>query len=418
MYEKYLLDNGVRVVTEKLEHVRSVSIGFFMDVGSRDETLEEGGLAHVIEHMFFKGTKQFDVFQIANEINFLGGNVNAYTSQDVVCLHGKIVDTHLKRGVGLLADLLVNSTFDSTELDRERNVILEEIRMYDDAPDEQVIDNFTEALWEGSALGRPILGTPDNVARFTQADLNAFANKHFAPERLLVAVAGSFAPSELRAYLNENLGQYGFSSNVRCYDSPEAKYKRSTLTRNLEQTHFCLGTEGIERKSEDRFSYGLMNFILGGGMSSRIFQEVREKRGLAYSIGSHYRNYDDTGYFAISGGTQPGTADEVVDIILHEVQQICREAVAEDELTSSREAIKGSILLGLESTYSRMSRLADMEQIFQRYIPVEEVLGKLDAVTVADVQDAAVKYLRDRPVALSTIGPNGLRIDKVGELRF
>ena len=415
---KRTLKNGVRVVSEKIPHVRSVAVGLCLDVGSREETPLESGIAHVIEHMFFKGTAKRNVLEIATEINNLGGNANAFTSQEMIVLHSKVIDEQLGRVFDLLADLLCNSLFSDTELERERNVILEEIRMYEDTPDEQVIDNFTEALWRGSALGRPVLGRPQNIRRFKRRNLAAFMAKHFSPERLVISVAGNFDRKQLNRLVDGYFSDFGSGGEARQADSPVPVFRNKEVKRPLEQAHFCLGSEGPARNTDDRFAYSLMNLILGGGMNSRIFQEVREKRGLAYSVGSMQRPYRDTGYFAVTGGVQPKNLTAVTEVILGEIRRMHRESVSAEELQSAKEAFKGSVLLSLENTSVRMSRLADLELYFGRFIPIDEVMRKMNAVNVSQIQRVAEQHLKDRPVSISVIGPESLKIKGKTSLNF
>ncbi|MFC1600888.1 M16 family metallopeptidase [Candidatus Sumerlaeota bacterium] len=418
MLHKRTLPNGVRLVSERIPGVRSVALGLWLEVGSRQESPRQGGLAHLIEHMFFKGTERRDVLEIATEINNLGGHANAFTSQENICLHIKVVDNQLERALDLLADLLCHSRFADAELDRERNVIAEEIRMYEDTPDEQVIDNFTGALWHGSPLGQPILGPPRNIQRFRARDIREFCAQHFSPQRLVVAVAGNFDRRRLNRLVDKHFAEFAFARGRRRTQKPVASFRRKEVSRELEQAHICLGAESPSRKAADRYAYGLMNLMLGGGMNSRIFQEVREKRGLAYAIGSMHRPYMDTGYFAISGGTHPSRLTEMVEICLREVRRIYEDKVGDDELQSAKEHFRGSILLGLESTSARMSLLADQEMTSGKFTPIDEVLRRIDAVSVRDVQRVARKYLRGQPVAIAVIGPERLKLAGKTSLRF
>lgn len=419
MAHTFQLSNGVRVAAEPLDSVRSVSLGFYLELGSRDENPDECGYAHIIEHMFFKGTALRDTERLSNEINKLGGHTNAYTSQDSVCLHTRVVDSKLEQGVELLADMLCHPEFPPDELERERNVILEEISMYEDTPDEQVVDNFTEALWRDSALGRPVLGTRASVAGCAREGLLRFCGKHFSTERMLVTVVGHFEIDRLRDLLERHLADFETGSRPRQCVRPESTYTvLDEIRPGLEQTHFCVGSEAIERAHPDRFAYGLMNFILGGGMSSRIVREVREKRGMAYSIYSYHRGYVDTGYFIISGGTRPENLEEVFDTILRETRRMYEEPVGQEELDNAREAVVDSMLLGMESTNARMGRLADSVLYFDRIVPVEEVLEKLNSVTVRDVQAAAEQHLRGRDATLCSIGPKAFQVSAEEGVRF
>jgi len=403
---KIVLSNGVRIVLERIPYVRSASLGLYMDVGSRNETLPESGLTHFVEHMFFKGTEKFNAIELSQEINKIGGNVNAWTTQENVAITAKVVDEHISRAIDLLFEMYQHSIFAPEEIDRERNVILEEVKMYDDTPDELVVDVFMDNLFKGNPLGQPILGSPDNIKRFQRDDLQSYIGKEFAPERLVVAIAGNFDLRRVEPQLKrlfETLQPVAPVYNPLV--SPAAAYHSSNIDRKLEQVHFCLGTTGPCRTSDDRFPFAVLNTILGGGASSRIFQEVREKRGLAYSIGSFEVMFKDSGCFAISGGMSPRNAAKVVDICLDQVKKAYAEDITQDELESAKEQIKSGVLLGLESSSYRMSRLAESELNFGGFIPVDQILERVRNVTVEEVRMVAEKYLKDKPVAFAGVAP-------------
>lgn len=404
--QKIVLPNGVRILLERIPHLRSASVGIWLDVGSRNETESESGLSHFIEHMLFKGTSTHSALQLSHEMNLLGGNFNAFTSQENLCLNAKVIDEHVGAAIDLLAEMLLDSVYDEGEIERERNVILEEVKMYDDTPDEHVIDIFMDHFYAGNPLGRPILGPPENIRRFSRQDIRRFASREFAPDRIVIAIAGSFDPAAIEARLRrlfEPVSPNGHERNPVVAPSPA--YRSHNVEKKLAQVHFCMGTDGPARTSDDRFAFAVMSTILGGGSSSRIFQEVREKRGLAYSIGSMDFAFKDTGCFTVSGGTGPRNAQRVVCLCLDEVKKIYREAVTEEELASAREQIRSGMLLGMESSSSRMSRMAECELYFGEYIPVEYSVRRIMEVTRDDVQRVAEKYLKDRPVTFASIGP-------------
>lgn len=405
-FSRTVLPNGVRLLLDPVPHVRSASVGVWIDVGSRNETEAEGGLSHFIEHMLFKGTATLDAQRLNHRMNLLGGNFNAFTSQENICLTAKVIDEHLDGALALLSDMLLASAFPPDELDRERNVILEEIRMYDDTPDELVVDVFTERLFDGHALGRPIIGTPENVTRFSADDVRTYMDREFTPDRMLVAVAGKFDAGALLASVEKWFGGLP-PAPLRAVPGPDPvpAFRSRNLDRKLSQVHFCMGTDGPPRSSEDRYAFGVMNTILGAGASSRIFQEVREKRGLAYSVGSTDWSYRDSGCFAVTGGSSPKTVAKVVDLCLAEVKRICAEPVTSDELESAREQIKSGVLLAVESTSARMHRMAESELYHGRQIPVEETVARSVAVSPDDILRVAGAYLQDRPVAFASIGP-------------
>ncbi len=403
---KIVLSNGIRIVLERIPYVRSASLGLYMDVGSRNETTTESGLTHFIEHMFFKGTDKYNPVQLSQEINRIGGNVNAWTTQENVVLTAKVVDEHIGRAIDLLHDMYRNSIFAADEIDRERNVILEEVKMYDDTPDELVVDVFMDKLYAGNPLGQPILGSPENIQRFCREDLQNFVGKEFSPSRLVIAIAGNFDLRRVEPHLRR------LFESVPAPDSeqnplvpPAPAFQSHNIDRKLKQVHFCMGTTGPSRGNDDRFPFAILNTILGGGASSRIFQEVREKRGLAYSIGSFDVLFKDSGCFAVSGGTSPRNAAKVVDICLEQVKLAYSADITQDELESAKEQLKSGILLGMESSSNRMSRLAESELNHGRFIPVNDVLERVQKITINEVRHVAEKYLKDKPVTFAGIAP-------------
>ncbi len=402
---KIVLPNGVRILCERIPSVRSASIGLWLDVGSRNENEAENGLAHFIEHMFFKGTHAFDAYQLSNEMNRIGGNFNAFTTQENICISAKVVDEHVGRAIELVSEIYLHSTFAEDEIDRERNVILEEVKMYNDTPDELVVDHFMSLLYAENPIGRPILGPPDNITRFHQSDIREFESREFAPDRIVIAIAGNFDLRRVEPLLRrifEPIHPNGWERNPVA--TPAPAFRTRNEDRKLEQVHFCMGTDAPNRVSEDRFTFAILNTILGGGPASRIFQEVRERRGLAYHIGSFDYAFKDAGCFAISGGSSPRNIQKVISQCFEEVRRVYSEDVTEDELESAKQQIKSAVLLGMENSSNRMTRLAETEMFFGDYIPVDYVLERVNAVTRADVRAVAERYLKDRPVSFASIG--------------
>jgi predicted Zn-dependent peptidase len=403
---KIVLPNGVRILLERIPYVRSASVGLWFDVGSRNETAPENGLSHFIEHMFFKGTRTKNAFQLSNEMNNIGGNVNAFTTQENICLSAKVVDEHLSEAIDLLHEMYRESTFCPEEIQREKNVVLEEVKMYDDTPDELVVDVFMDHLYAGNPLGRPILGNPSNIERFDQQDIFKYMGREFAPDRVIIAIAGNFDTRRLEPKLRrlfEPISPNGWERNPVQHPTPA--YQSYNIDRKLEQVHFCMGTDAPNRTSDERFAFAVLNTILGGGTSSRIFQEVRERRGLAYSIGSFDCAFKDSGCFAVSGGTSPRNIDKVLKLCLEEVRKIYTECATDEDLRSAKEQIKSSILLGMESSSTRMGRLAECEIFFGDYVPVDYVIKRVNDVTATEVCALAEKYLKDRPITFASIGP-------------
>ncbi|MGB9691465.1 MAG: M16 family metallopeptidase [Candidatus Sumerlaeaceae bacterium] len=406
-FKKIVLPNGVRIVLERIPYVRSASVGIYLEVGSRNEKPEEHGLSHFVEHMFFKGTRQYDAMALSVLIDKLGGNVNAFTTQENIAISAKVIDEDLSAAIDLLAEIYLDSVFAPEEIERERNVVLEEIKMYNDTPDELVLDVYLDHLYADHALGRPILGTPDQVRRFTRDDIIRYLNREFAPDRVVVALAGNFDLRRIEPQLRrifERLEPNGWERNP--LEPPAPTFQSYNLDRDTEQVHFCMGTDGPPRDSEDRYAFAILSTILGGSTSSRIFREVREKHGLAYSIGTFDCSFRDAGAIAVTGGTSPKHIHQVVRLCLDEIHKLYTEGVSEEEVDNARQQIKSSLILGMENSATRMGRLAECEIFYGEYIPVDRVLARINAVTPDDVQRAAEIYLKDRPVSFASIGPS------------
>jgi predicted Zn-dependent peptidase len=375
--------------------------------------LGEYGLSHFIEHMLFKGTRSHDVRQIADLINFLGGNFNAYTTQEYLCLHAKTVDRKAHEALDLLAEMLLDSTFPPDEIRRERQVVLEEFKMYEDSPDDLSVDTFIQNLWPNHPMGRPVIGVRGQVRQISRERIHQFWSREFRPSRLLIAIAGCFDARACQDVIRRRFGglaEPGRPAGRSESAAPRAAPRQTYFKRPIEQAHFCLGTDAPRRTAPERFAFGLMNMILGGGMSSRLFQEIREKRGLAYSIGSFAHLFSDRGFFAVSGGASVAAFGEVLTITMNEIARICAEEVSAHELALAREQMIYAMLMGLENTEARVSRLAESVMALGRVMPLDELIKKLRQVTVAEVRASAVRYLRAGDFAASSVGPaNGLK---------
>ncbi len=405
-FKKIVLPNGVRIVLERIPYVRSASVGLYIEVGSRNERAEEHGLSHFIEHMFFKGTRSHDAVTLSTLMDKLGGNFNAFTTQENLCISAKVIDEDLPAALELLAEIYRESVFAPDEIERERNVVLEEIKMYNDTPDELVLDVYLDHLYADHALGRPILGTPERVSAFSREDILRYLHREFAPDRIVVALAGNFDLRRIEPQLRrifEPLQPNGWERNP--IEPPAPTYRSHNVDRETEQVHFCMGTDGPPRRSEHRYAFAILSTILGGSTSSRIFREVREKAGLAYSIGTFDCSFRDAGCIAVTGGTSPRHIHRVVRICLDEIRKIYTEGVTLEEVESARQQIKSSLILGMENSATRMGRLAECEIFFGDYIPVDDVLARINAVTPDDVKAVAELYLKDRPVSFASIGP-------------
>lgn len=399
------MDNGIRVVTEFIPHVRSVALGFWFGVGARHEDARTNGLSHLIEHLMFKGTEQRSARQIAEQFDSTGGQLNAYTSKEYTCYYARVLDRHLPMATEVLCDMVLHSKFAVEDLEKEKGVVLEEIKMYEDSPDEMVHDLFTQAILDGHPLGRNILGTADTVSGFTRDDLLAYLRSHYTPDNLVVAAAGHAEHDEVVAEVERHFrglqGRRPEQREPRWAASPRPVLR----SKDTEQVHLCLGVEGLKRNDPRKYSLFTLDVILGGGMSSRLFQELREERGLVYSTYSYHVCYQETGLFAIYAGMSPRNADQVVALVREQFERVVAEGVAEEELQRAKEQLKGSLVLSLESTASRMSRIAKSELFYERYDTPDELVAKVDAVTAQDVNELARRLLADDRVTLAAIGP-------------
>jgi predicted Zn-dependent peptidase len=411
---KHELRNGVRLLLEPMPNVRSASAGLWLEVGSRDETSAESGICHVIEHMFFKGSQNRDVLEMNDAMNRLGGHFNAFTSQEIVCLHARLIDEQLAGGLDLLAELLLSPRYPEDELQRERNVILEECKMIEDTPDDLVMELFHQAIWGDHPVGRPVIGRPETISSFQRDGLMRFAADNFSPERLIVSVAGAMDHQAVRAQCERLFGDMPSTpERPNSQVAPQGAFQRRVREKDIEQAQFCLGSIGPSRPDEDRYRFAALNTILGGGMSSRIYKEVREKRGLAYSVGSLAAGFRDTGYFGIAGGTSPEHLETVIELSLRETRALYAEDARPDELELAKEQLKTSIVFALENTGARMTRMAEQEIYYGRFTAVDEILSRIEAVTLRDVREAAAKWLQDAPPAFALVAP-----DSVPEVRL
>ncbi len=402
---KTTLSNGIRILSKKMRHVHSVSMGVWVNVGARDESVTESGLSHFIEHMIFKGTKKRTSFQIAKEFDAIGGHTNAFTSAEHTCYHAKVMDTHLETMVDILSDIFLNSVFDEKEIENERAVILQEIGMVEDSPDEYVHVLSGNNLWGENALGRSILGTRENVARFDADTIKGFFHRFYQPERIVISVAGNLEHNRFvdlvgPAFESIRPGN-GFPERV----TPNGRCLVNLHHRNLEQAHVCLGTTGISITDPRRYAYSLMNTILGGNMSSRLFQEIREQRGLAYSVYSFISSYVDTGMFGAYVGVNPKNTYETTTLILKEIGKLKEKRVSPNELRDAKEYTKGSLLLASESNDNQMARLAQNETHFGHYITLQEIVNSIESVSEDDVLDLAESLFQPNQFALTMLGP-------------
>lgn len=401
-----MLDNGLRLLMEPMASVRSAAVGVWVDVGSRDEGPGEEGISHFLEHMFFKGTKRRSAQALAREIDVLGGELNAFTSRETTTFYTKALDEHLPRALELLGEIFLDSTFARAELEREKQVVLEEIKMVEDDPEEFIYDLHTDYVWRNHPLGRPILGEVRTIQGLTRRQVTGFLARHYHPAKTVIAVAGRFDPSTVGDLIAGTFTRFRGTERAPTRRTPPKTRGGILLKRKaLEQVHICLGAEGLSQMHEDRYGLHLLNAVLGGSVSSRLFQEVRERRGLAYSIYSSIASYHDAGLFSIYAATRPDAASRVISLCLRECRALRRRAVSAPELLRAKDHLKGSLILGLEGTYSRMSRLAKDELYGGRRVSIPEMLQGIDRVTPDDVRRVADACLDPERMALTVLGP-------------
>ena len=398
------LPNGVRVVSESLADLASVTAGIWVENGSRYEQPEQAGISHFLEHLFFKGTERRTAAGIAEEMDAVGGVLNAFTGKEYTCYYAKVLCEHLPMALDLLADIFTHSTFPADEVERERSVVLQEISQAEDTPDDYVHELFNTAFWPDHPLARPIAGTPATVSALHREHFLAFLDARYRPDRILIAAAGNVSHEQLLAVAEQHFGGLGGTA-VRV-DGPPPTHRPgvSIHEKDLEQVHVCLGTPGISHSDGERYAAHLLNMALGGGMSSRLFQEIRERRGKAYTVYSFLSSYLDAGYVGTYVGTSAEWVREVVEIIRAEQRRTTREGLTAAELARVKTQMKGSMLLGLETSDSRMSRIAKNMIYFGRDVPLEEVAAAIDRVTNDDILRVAQRVFPAGAFGLTVLG--------------
>jgi len=412
--ERTVLDNGLTIVSEHMRHVRSVTLGIWVLNGSRRETAEQNGITHFIEHMVFKGTSHRTAEEIARSVDSIGGNLDAFTSKENVCFSAKVLDEHVPIAFEVLADLVLNPLFREEDIEREQGVILQEIKMDEDNPDYLVHEIFTQNFWKDHPLGRPILGTKETVRQLRQAKLFDYYRTCFSPDNLLIAAAGNLEHGRLVELVQRWFeGMKPVPNGHK--DLPPATHARIVLRnkKQLEQVQICLGLPAQSLMSEERYAWSVLNTVVGGGMSSRLFQNIRERQGLAYAVFSDLNPYRDAGLFGVYAGTSAKTVRQVVDSILKELRDLRQNPVPAEELRRAKDNLKGSLMLGLESTGARMSNLARQQIYFGRFIGLNEMLERIEAVGAEDVQQITSQAFDPSRMALTVLGNlNGLRITR------
>jgi predicted Zn-dependent peptidase len=412
--QRHVLPNGLVVVTETMNHVRSVSIGLWVRNGSRREESEQNGLAHFMEHMVFKGTEKRSAEAIAREMDSVGGMLDAFTSKEQICFNAKVLDENLPIAFDVIADLVLRPRFDSEDVAKERQVVLEEIKMDLDNPEYLLHEIFTRGFWPEHPLGRPILGTPETVKQFSRSALQKRFREWFAPDHLVVTAAGNVTHQQVMDLVQREFGHLRAIGALEDHTPPRAEAPLQVeRKKELEQVHLCIGVPSLPIAHERRFSIAVLNNMLGGGMSSRLFQNIREKRGLAYAVFSEITPYSDAGMLTVYAGTAKETVGQVLDLTIAEFRSMKESPVTEEELRRAKNHLKGSLMLSLESTSSRMSNLARQELYFGKFYSLDEILASIEAVTRESVQSVAQEFFRTEQISAAVLGPvNGFSLDR------
>ena len=413
MVRRSQLSNGIRVVSEQMAGVPSVTVGIWVESGSRFEQRPQGGISHFLEHLLFKGTEQRSAAQIAEEIDAVGGVLNAFTGKEYTCYYARVLAEHAALATDLLADIFLRSRFDGEEIDRERTVVLQEISQSEDTPDDYIHDLFNLHYWPGHPLSFPVCGTARTVQTFTRQDFIEFLAARYRPDRLIIAAAGDISHDTLEQWAERDFGHLHGSAELADGAPPRAQRGVFLAEKPLEQVHLCVGLPGVAQDADDRYAAYLLNTALGGGMSSRLFQEIRENRGHAYSVYSFLSSFRDAGYVGIYVGTAPEWVEEVIGLITAELRSVARDGLRPAELARVKNQLKGNLLLGLETSDSRMSRVAKNEIYFRRDFSLAEVAACIDATSNDAIVALAQQLVRPDGLAVALLGDlGGRRIDE------
>ena len=405
MFKKIVLDNGLRLVYEKIPYVKSVSVGIWVGTGSRNETPENNGISHFIEHMLFKGTAKRTAKEIAESIDAIGGQINAFTGKECTCYYTKTLDTHINIAFDVLSDMFFNSKFAKGDIDVERKVVIEEIGMYEDTPEELVHDIFSESVWDGNSLGYPILGKEQSINTFDKKVIQSYMKNFYTPQNTVVSVAGNFEEESMIELVRKHFDSWSFDGIYKeNYSIPEFKIERNYREKDTEQIHLCMGFNGIEHGHDNLYPLLALNNIFGGGMSSRLFQKIREQKGLVYSIYSYPSSYKKAGLFVIYAGMNPEQVQTVIDLTKKEINLLTKKGITQDELSKSKEQLKGNYILGLESTSSRMNSIGKSELLLGRINTPKEILEKIDNINMASIKEVLSTIFIPEKMSVSAVG--------------
>jgi len=407
MYIKHKLDNGVRIVAEQINYVNSISIGIWVKAGSRNEDINNNGISHFIEHMLFKGTKNRTAKEIAGSIDKIGGQLNAFTAKECTCYYAKVLDSHFDIALDILTDMFFNSVFLENEIEKEKGVVLEEIGMYEDSPEDLVHDMLNQTIWSENPLGMPILGTENTLKSLKRQDIINYIKENYTTDRIVVSVVGNFDKEYVINQITKVFSNYNVSnSNKITSVKPTFSPKHTHKEKNTEQAHLCIGFNGLELGNKHMYSLLVLNNIFGGAMSSRLFQKIREEKGLAYSVFSYPSSYTDCGLLSIYAGMKPSQLDYVIELILEEIEGIKKDGITEEELHDSKEQIKGNYILGLESTSGRMNSIGKSELLLDKIYSPKEIIQLIDNVTMEDINYLIGLLFNNDKMGSAIIGPN------------
>ncbi len=404
-FRKSTLPNGIRLVTEQMPHVRSVAVGVWVDTGSRHEPLPRSGVSHFIEHLVFKGTESRSAEEVAKAVDSVGGQMDAFTTKEHTCFYITVLDQHLPLAADLLSDILLHPLFAADDIEREKTVVLQEFRMVEDTPDDLIHDLFAERVWAGHPLGRPILGDKKIILGLERGTILAHFLDEYCPARVTIAAAGRLEHDHLIELLGKRFLDFRRGCAARDGEPPTIVPRIELIDRSLEQVHFVLGGQGLRQNAPERYGLYLLNTVVGGSMSSRLFQEVRERQGLVYSIYSGNAAFHDSGLFYIYAATEPVRFLRVLGLVIDELRKLRREGVTAEELARAKEHLKGSLMLSLESTSSRMTRIAKQELYFGQYFTLDEILAAVDQVNADAIRDLIDQLLGRTPLSLVALGP-------------
>jgi len=387
-----------------MSSVHSVSIGFWIGCGSRDENENEAGLSHFLEHLLFKGTKNRTSKEIAETFDAVGGHLNAFTTKEYTCLYAKVLVEHFQLALDVLSDMFFNSAYRNQDIEKEKKVVLEEIKMYLDTPDDIIHDIYSQVVWPDHSLGKPILGDSNSISGLTREEIVHYFQEHYTANRLVIAIAGNIEHDMAFEQISKIFTKMPKTSQVRQFSAASSISNHKCINKDVEQLQVCLGVPGFAQEDKDIYSLHILNNVLGGGLSSRLFQKVREDHGLAYSVFSYPSTYIDSGLYTIYAGTSPENFEQLIGIILEEINQVKHHGITEEELKRSKEQIRGNLLLGMESTSNRMSRLGKTELCYGRVITAEELTKAISGVSLESVKATANRLFRKEMFSLATMG--------------